>query len=206
MAGAWFMKSQGGARRHSWEVVNYVNTFTLGLRRWSHVSGFMVEVTDCFLAKLPCQSWVSGSTAQSMLPSQLCLHSGVRTCRIPLPSRATQSPGPYQAADDPGGRQHHTLSRLSGPASCKCAASWLCLPNLRLSNWFILFVSYSPIAWCFFTLIQFLTLTFLTQSLPLLSGISIPWLTNSSHPYLLLKMSLYSFILARLSPRTLLPL
>ena len=206
MAGTWFLKevSRGSQKAQlGVGVVNYVQHFYFGAKgRWSHVKGIMVKVTDCFLVKLPCQSWVSRlNCSKHVAHPTLSPHSEHASLQDTPPCYCRPEPGPPSGcrwaleatSTSPSAdlgpavlasmKPHDSAFLTWGPSS-GLPSSFPLFPNS------LVFLHPDPISSTHIS----------PQSLPLLSGISIPWLTNSSHPYLLHWMSLYSLILAQLSP------
>lgn len=206
MAGAWFVKevsrgSQkaqfGGGGCKLCPALLLWDEGEVEPCEWVYGGGDRLFFSKIALSELGIQAQLLKACCPANFVSALRACAPVGYPSLPGPPRAQ---APIRLQMTPGGRQHHTLSRLSGPASCKCAASWLCLPNLRLSSGLSSLFPLLPNSLVFLHPDPISNTHISPQSLPLLSGISIPWLTNSSHPYLLHWMSLYSFILARLSP------
>lgn len=123
--------------------------------RWNPVRGFMHGGdTDCFVAKLSCQSpashlraWYPALHARSMSPTQLCLCTqSTPGPRMPLQAITTERPGlPFGLQMSPAGP-----NSTSPPEDCQELSPWqthshmICLPNLRTLSRFILFCSLIP--------------------------------------------------------------
>lgn len=145
----------------------------------------MVEVTDCFLAKLPCQSWVSRlNCSKHVAHPTLSLHSEHASLQDTPPFYCYPEPRPpIRLQMSPGGHQHLTLSRLSGPAVLanmqphdSAFLTWGL--SSGLSSLFPLF----PNSLMFHHPDPISSTHISPQSLHLLSGISNKFLTSLSSP------------------------